>query len=196
MYLARKDSRRLAIIGAGVQGQSHLKVFPRIRSFKEIRIASLNFEDADMLANTNAKARPVKSFEEAVKNADVVCLCTSSDTPVIQPDWISPGTHITSVGYHPPGGELPVQIIPRSRLVVETRRSFEPSPAGCGELAGLDPEIGTELGEILMGKRPGRQSEQEITLFKSSGHAIEDLVAANLVYARARQQGAGFIAKL
>jgi ornithine cyclodeaminase/alanine dehydrogenase-like protein (mu-crystallin family) len=115
---------------------------------------------------------------------------------VIEANWISPGAHITSVGYNPPGSELPCEIIPIARLVVETRRSFEPPPAGCSELAGLDPATGTELGEILLGKRPGRQAEEEITLYKSMGHAIEDLAAANLVYLRARLQGAGSIAKI
>jgi ornithine cyclodeaminase/alanine dehydrogenase-like protein (mu-crystallin family) len=195
-HLARKDTRVLAIIGAGVQGQSHLRVLSRVRNFEEIRIASLFFEDAQKLAGEHPRARAVKSFEDAVRSADVVCLCTASNTAVVEAAWISPGTHITSVGYNPPGSELPVEIIPRARLIVETRRSFEPPPAGCCELAGLNPSTGTELGEILSGIKPGRKTEQEITLYKSMGHAIEDLAAANLVYLRARQQGSGSAAEL
>jgi ornithine cyclodeaminase/thiomorpholine-carboxylate dehydrogenase len=194
--LSRKNPRVLTIIGAGVQGASHLKICSRSREFEEIRIASYYFEDAQKLAHSNSKARPVESFEEAVHSADVICLCTTSSSPVIESAWISPGAHITSVGYTPPGSELPRDIIARARLFVETRHSFEPPPTGCCELAGLDPATGTELGEILLGKQPGRQSEDEITLYKSMGHAIEDLAAANLVYLRAKQQGAGSIAQI
>jgi len=194
--LAREDARVLTIIGAGVQGQSHLKMFPRVRNFDEIRVASLYLTDAQRLAATNSKARAFESYQEAVRGADVVCLCTTSGSPVIGLDWLSPGTHVTSVGYSPPGGELPREVINHGRLVVETRRAFEPPPTGCGELEGLDPAIGTELGEILSGKHPGRQSDLEITVYKSMGHAMEDLVAANLVYRRARQQGVGLVGGL
>jgi alanine dehydrogenase len=194
--LARKDARVLTIIGAGVQGQSHLQVLSHVRKFEEIRIASFYYKDAQNLAAEHPEASAVESFEVAVRGADVVCLCTTSSTAVIEPDWISPGTHITSVGFSPPGSELPLEIIPHSRLFVETRRSFEPPPTGCCELAGLDPETGTELGELLLGIKPGRQTEGEITLYKSMGHAIEDLAAANLVYQRARHQGAGSMVEL
>jgi len=194
--LARQDARVLAIIGAGVQGRSHLKILPQVRLFSAIRVASLYFTDAQKLAATNPCARPVESIEEAVRGADVVCLCTASETPVISLDWLSAGAHITSIGYRPPGGELPRQVAENSKLFVETRLAFKPPPAGCGDLAGLDPAIATELGEILLGKHPGRQSEQEITVYKSMGHAMEDMVAANLVYQRARQQAIGVNVKL
>jgi ornithine cyclodeaminase/thiomorpholine-carboxylate dehydrogenase len=194
--LARQDSSVLAIIGAGAQGHSHLKILPQVRTFNEIRVASLYFTDAQKLAATNSKVQPIESIEEAVRGADVVCLCTASETPVISLDWLSSGSHITSVGYRPPGGELPRQVAEYGKLFVETRLAFKPQPAGCGDLAGLDPAIATELGEILLGKHPGRQSEQEITVYKSMGHAMEDMVAANLVYQRARQQAIGVNVKL
>jgi ornithine cyclodeaminase/alanine dehydrogenase-like protein (mu-crystallin family) len=114
----------LTIIDAGVQGASNLKICSRFRDFEEIRIASYYFEDAQKLAQSNPKAHAVESFEEAVQSADVICLCTTSSSPVIEITWISPGTHITSVGYTPPGSELPLDIIARARLIVETRRSF------------------------------------------------------------------------
>jgi len=194
--LARKDARTLTVIGAGVQGSSHLKMFSRVRRFDEVRVASLHFKNAQRLASSHPKARPVKSYEEAVRGADVVCLCTTSKTPVIEPNWLSPGTHITSVGYSPPGGELPREVVRRGRLFVEARLAFEPAPVGCDELAGLSPEIGTELGEVLLGRRPGRGSDDEITVYKSMGHAIEDMVAANLAYRRAKGQGIGRVVKL
>jgi alanine dehydrogenase len=189
--LARANASVLAIIGAGVQGSAHVKMLPRVGDFRDIRIASRNFTHAQQLAATLPQAHAVASFEEAVRGADVICLCTSSSTPIITTDWLSPGTHVTSVGYAPPGGELDRGIIARGKLFVETRLAFEPPPAGCSELAGLDPNTGTELGELLLARRPGRQSDHDITVYKAMGHAMEDMVTANLVYQRARQQGIG-----
>ena len=194
--LARKDARVLTVIGAGVQGQSHLQLVSLVRDFREIRIASSSFSDAQNLAAQHPGASGVESFEAAVRGADVICLCTTSATAVIEPDWIAPGAHITSVGFSPPGSELPSEMILREKIFVETRRSFEPPPTGCCELVGLDPETGTELGELLSAMKPGRQTEDEITIYKSMGHAIEDLVAANMVYQRACQQGMGLVVEI
>jgi ornithine cyclodeaminase/alanine dehydrogenase-like protein (mu-crystallin family) len=189
--LARTDARVLAIVGAGVQGRSHLKMLPRVRSFSEIRIASRHFADAEQLAAADSRARALETAEEAVRGADVVCLCTSAGEPVVNFDWLAPGMHVTSVGYAPPGGELDRRVIEHGRLFVETRLAFEPPPAGCAELAGFDPSVGTELGEVLLGKSLGRQSNYEITVYKAMGHASEDMAAASLVYHRAKQDGAG-----
>ncbi|GAC1349748.1 MAG: alanine dehydrogenase [Ktedonobacteraceae bacterium] len=189
--LARTDTRVLAIVGAGVQGRSHLTMLPRVRPFSEIRIASHHFAHAEQLAATDARARAVKTAEEAVRGADVVCLCTNAGEPVISIDWLAPGMHVTSVGYAPPGGELDPRVIEHGRLFVETRLAFEPPPAGCGELAGFDPSVGTELGEVLLSRNPGRQSIDELTVYKAMGHACEDMAAASLVYHRAQQDGAG-----
>src|SRR2546421_64578 len=97
-------------------------------------------------AAADARAHAVETAEEAVRGADVVCLCTSASEPVISSDWLAPGMHVTSVGYNPPGGELDRREIEQGRLFVETRLAFEPPPAGCGELAGFDRSGGTELG--------------------------------------------------
>src|SRR5256712_12719508 len=99
--------------------------------------------------------------------------------------------HVRSVDYNPPGGELDPRVIEQGRLFVETRLAFEPPPVGCGELAGLDPSVGTELGEVLLGRGLGRQSTDELTVYKAMGHACEDLAATSLVYQRAKQEGAG-----
>ncbi len=194
--LARDDASVLAILGAGVQGTAHLQILPHVRPFRDIRIASRNVSHAQQLAATLPHARAVASFEEAARGADVICLCTSSNTPGLSADWLSPGAHITSVGYAPPGGELDHGVIARGKLFVETRLAFEPPPAGCSELAGLDPNTGTELGEVLLTSRPGRQSDQDITIYKAMGHAMEDMVTANMVYQRARQCGIGQIVRL
>ncbi|MDH4046295.1 MAG: ornithine cyclodeaminase family protein [Gemmatimonadota bacterium] len=194
--LARRDARVLAIIGAGVQGQAHLKLLPRVREFDEIRIASLRFTDSQTLAAADVRAHACESYQEAVHGADVVCLCTTSVTPVISIDWLSPGAHVTSVGYAPPGGELPIEVVMQGRLVVESRLAFEPPPTGCGELTGLDPAMGTELGALLSGKAAARASDTELTVFKSMGHAMEDMVAADIVYRNALQRGIGRRASL
>lgn len=194
--LARTDVRVLAIIGAGVQGHSHLKMLPRVRQFSEIRIASAHFDHAEQLAAMDSRAYAVESIEQAVRGAEVVCLCTHSGEPVISYDWLPPGMHITSVGYSPPGGELDPKIVEHGHLFVETRMAFEPPPAGCGELAGFDRSTGTELGEVLLGRASGRQSQDEITVYKAMGHACEDMAAASLVYRRAKQEGVGRIVAL
>ncbi|HLZ22303.1 MAG TPA: ornithine cyclodeaminase family protein [Ktedonobacterales bacterium] len=189
--LARADARVLAIVGAGVQGRAHLRMLPRVRPFSDIRIASRRFAHAERLASADPRARALESVEEAVRGADVVCLCTDAGEPVISPDWLSPGAHVTSVGYQPPGGELAPSVIARGRLFVETRLAFDPPPAGCAELAGFDPSSGTELGDVLLGRRQGRHSTDELTVYKAMGHACEDLAAASLVYHAALQEGAG-----
>lgn len=189
--LARTDTRVLAIVGAGVQGRSHLTMLPRVRPFSEIRIASRHFAHAEQLAATDSRARAVETSEEAVRGADVVCLCTNAGEPVISLEWLAPGMHITSVGYSPPGGELDPKVIAQGHLFVETRLAFEPPPVGCGELAGFDPSVGTELGEVLLGRSLGRLSKDELTVYKAMGHACEDMAAASLVYHRAQQDGTG-----
>jgi alanine dehydrogenase len=189
--LARTDTRVLAIVGAGVEGHSHLRMLPHVRPFSEIRIASRHFAHAKQLAATDSRARAVETAEEAVRGADIVCLCTNAGEPVIRLDWLAPGMHITSIGYAPPGGELDSKVIAQGRLFVETRQAFEPAPVGCGELAGLDPSVGTEIGEVLLGQGRGRQSDEELTVYKAMGHACEDLAAASLVYHRAKQDGVG-----
>ena len=195
--LARKDSRVLAIIGAGVQGHAHLEIFPRVRDFQEIRIASRTIDSARQLAAMNPKARAVENCEEAARGADVIAMCTHSSTPVVKREWVAPGTHVTSVGYAAPHGELDRELAEAANLFVESRAAaFSPPPAGCMELAGMDPEKATEMGEVLLGKRPGRRSNDEITVYKSMGHAVEDLAASNLVYKEALARGLGSTAEL
>jgi alanine dehydrogenase len=189
--LARPDAGVLAIIGAGVQGQAHLRLLSRVRPIREVRIASLELTDAERLAASDPRARAVASYAEAVRGADIVCLCTTSSTPVVAYAELQAGTHVTSVGYMPPGGELDPAIIARGRLFVETREAFASPPVGCDELVGLDPAVGTELGELLLGRRPGRHAPDELTVYKSMGHAVEDLVAAQLVFDAARKLGIG-----
>lgn len=189
--LARKDASVLAILGAGVQGGSHLETFPRIRGFKEIRIASRDSAKAKLLARRHPKAMVAESFEAAVRGADVVACCTDAREPVLRRQWLKPGVHVSSVG-GTWGPEIDAETIAAGRVFVEWRgAATSPPPAGAVELQGLEPEGVTEVGEVLAGTRPGRLSEDEITIYKSTGHAVEDAAAARLVYDRARAEGIG-----
>src|SRR5689334_3096487 len=190
--LARREARTLAIVGAGVQGEHHLLTFPLVRDFEEIRVTSLYAADAERLAATHSRARAM-SVRDAVQGADVVALATHSSAPVIEPSWIAPGTHVSSVGYYPPDGELPREL--EGSLFVETRLAFEPPPVGCAELAGVDPDTATELGEVLLGLRPGRVGN-EITIYKAMGHVIEDIVAAEMAVGEAQRTGTGQLVRL
>jgi ornithine cyclodeaminase/thiomorpholine-carboxylate dehydrogenase len=190
-YLARKDSKSLAIIGAGVLGHAHLKMIETLVGIEEIWIASKNFSHAQVLASRDSRAYAVDSVQGAVSKADIVCLCTSSAEPVIHTDWVKDGTHVSSVGYRPPGGELPRDLVEASHIFVESKVAFHAPPVGCSELQRLDAEFGTELGELLLGQKQGRRNETEITIYKSMGHAMEDLVAANLVYQKAVERNTG-----
>jgi ornithine cyclodeaminase/alanine dehydrogenase-like protein (mu-crystallin family) len=182
--LARENARVLAVLGAGVQARSHLDAVRRVRDFSEVRVASRTFEHAGRLAaETGASA--VESFEEAVRGADVVCCCTHASEPILRREWLAAGTHVCSVGASQEGPELDPETVTAGLLCVESRVAFEPPPAGAFELQGLDPEAAVELGEVLAGTRPGRTSDDQVTVYKSMGHAVEDAAAAALVLERA-----------
>jgi ornithine cyclodeaminase/alanine dehydrogenase-like protein (mu-crystallin family) len=178
--LAREDARVLTVLGAGVQGRSHLDAVRRVRAFAEVRIASRTFEHARALAEETGAAA-VESFEEAVRGADVICCCTHASEPVLRREWLAPGTHVCSVGASQEGPELDAETVADGLLCVESRVAFEPPPAGTFELQGLDPKAAVELGEVLAGARAGRDSNDQITVYKSMGHAVEDAAAAALV---------------
>lgn len=183
--LAREDSQVLAVLGAGVQGRSHLDAVRRVRNFTEVRVASRTFRHAQALAGETG-ATAVQSFEDAVRGADVVCCCTHASEPVLRREWLAPGTHVCSVGASQEGPELDAETVTAGLLCVESRVAFQPPPAGAFELRGLDPEHAVELGEVLAGTRPGRTSDDQLTVYKSMGHAVEDAAAAALVLERAR----------
>jgi len=189
--LARQDAKVLAILGAGVQGRSHLETFPRVRDFAEIRVASRDGAKAAALAAQHPRARAVGSFEAAVRGADVAACCTDAREPIIHREWLKIGAHVSSVGGSF-GPELDPDIVASGRVFVEWRgAAANAPPAGAWELQGFDVERLTEVGEVLSGVRPGRRSDDETTVYKSTGHAVEDAAAARLVYDRARAEGVG-----
>jgi alanine dehydrogenase len=189
--LARKRSRVATVIGAGVQGREHLRLLPLVRNLERINVCSLVLEDAQKLAARSRVARATPDVEAAVRASDIVCLASHSPKPVIKPDWVRPGAHVSSVGYRPPNGELPKGLARNHHLFVETLDAFQPAPVGCGELAGVDASTGTTLGAVALGRKAGRRNDDEITVYKAMGVAMEDMVAANLVYQRAKRAGGG-----
>jgi alanine dehydrogenase len=193
--LAREDARVLAVLGTGVQARSHLDALTRVRDFDQVQVAGRSQDHAEALARETRGRMPgvrvAESFEAAVRDADVVCACTDAAAPVLRREWLTPGTHVTSVGASQGGPELDDATVRAGVLAVESRVAFEPYPAGAHELQGLDPNDAVELGELVAGTRPGRRSAEEITVYKSMGHAAEDAAAARLVYERALREGAG-----
>lgn len=188
--LARRSARVATVVGAGVQAREHLRLLPMVREFDHINVCSLHADEAERLAATHPLARATRDLRAAVVESDVVCLATHSAEPVIDPRWIKPGAHVSSVGYHPPAGELPPQLAREHRLFVETLDAFEAPPVGCAELAALDGRRASTLGAVALG-RAQRRHEDDITVFKAMGIAMEDLVAANLALQTAIEQSIG-----
>ncbi len=192
--LAREDAEVLALLGTGVQAHSHARALPRVRKFSEIRVAGRDRARAEALAQEiGPHARAVSSYEEAIRNADVVAATTHSTDPIVRREWLSPGVHVNSVGLNPAGREVDEQTVADALLVVESRDSaLAPPPAGAPELAGVRPaDVHAELGELVAGTKPGRSSQDEITLYKSVGVAVQDVAAAALVLAAAKGRSMG-----
>jgi alanine dehydrogenase len=177
--LARKDARVLALIGSGVQARSHLHALRLVRQFSDIRVWSPRH--ADRFA-AQFGVRPVESAEAAVRGADVIVVATMSRIPVVRGAWLSPGAHVNGVGaVRPDWRELDDDLVTRARLFVESR---EAALRESGD-AMKNGSVVAEIGELVAHSATGRQSDDEITLYKSVGIAVEDLVAAHLVYQRA-----------
>ena len=178
-YLARPHASVLAIIGSGVQAQSHLEALRPVRQFEDVRVWSPRH--AEDFAR-RFSVRPAASAEEAVRGADVVVTATTSKTPVFSGEWLSPGVHINAVGAcRPDWRELDDETLQRSRVYVDSR---EAALEESGDVIAAG-RIFAELGEVVTGAKPGRESVEEISLFKSLGLAVEDVVTADLVYRKA-----------
>jgi ornithine cyclodeaminase/alanine dehydrogenase-like protein (mu-crystallin family) len=171
-YLARPDAAVLGIIGSGVQARSHLAALRIVREFREVRVWSPRNAAAFARAhNIHAAA----SAEDAVRGADVVVVATTSRTPVLSGDWLSPGTHINAVGAaRPDWRELDDVVLRRARIYVDSRAA---AMVESGDMIAAGTFF-AELGDVVSGMQPGRQSDDEITLFKSLGLAVEDVATA------------------
>jgi ornithine cyclodeaminase len=204
--LASDDASDLAILGSGVQARSHLQAMRVARNILRVRVWSRNSDHAQRFAAQESERQgvqiePMGTPQEAVAGAHIICTTTSAPEPILLGDWIAPGAHINAVGSSVPfTRELDTAAVKNARLYVDRREStvneagdflFPKKEGAIG-----DDHILGEIGEILLGKVKGRQSAEEITLFKSLGLAVEDLASAQHIYAKAVERGLGTVVEL
>jgi ornithine cyclodeaminase/alanine dehydrogenase-like protein (mu-crystallin family) len=193
--LARPDAHRLAILGSGAQARAHLKAFRALRHWGNVRAWSPTREHLDRFAAETGVAA-ASSAQECVDGADVILLVTSSGFPVVDGDWVAPGSHIISIGaYQPSMREMDPALLARARLIVDSRAGAHTESGdvvqGIREGWFNEAHIAGELGEVVAGATPGRTCADQITVFKSLGMAVEDLAAAGLALCRAKELGRG-----
>lgn len=173
--LARDDATRLAIIGAGVQARSHLAALRRVRDFRDIRVWSPRSAPAFAREHGILAA---KSAEACVDGADVIVVATTSAQPVLEGAWVADGTHVVSVGAAiADWRECDDAFVKRARVFVDSRSGARVESGDVIAAGHVDAEI----GDVLLGRHPGRHARDDVTWFKSLGMAIEDMVAAALV---------------
>jgi alanine dehydrogenase len=200
-YLARPDADTLAIIGTGVQAHGHLAAFQEVRQLREVRVwsprpASRERFVKDVQPRAGVPLRTAGTAEDAVRGADLVVLATASSAPVVDVSWIAPGSHIVSVGApRADHREMDPALIARARVFVDSRAGALAESGdivmGIAEGRFTAEHVVGELGEVVLGRVEGRRSRDDITIFKSLGMAVEDVVTADLVYRRAIEQGVG-----
>lgn len=199
--LARADAGDLAIIGSGVQARAHIEAMACVRPIKHARVASFSFKNAQRFAEEMGRRysfaiEPVESTEAAVRDADLIVTATTAAEPILRREWISPGAHLNVVGSSiPTTREVDTETMAAASLFVDRRESTV-NEGGDYRFAlregAIRPDhIKAEIGELLIGAKPGRTSTDEITLFKSLGLAVEDLASADFLYRKARASGKG-----
>lgn len=193
--LARPEIRTAAIFGAGAQGRTQLEAVCAVRPIEQAWVFDPDLERSlayasEMSTRLSLRVNVAASPAEAVQNADVVCTATTSAAPVFDDANLQPGVHINAVGaYTPHMQEIPVETVVRAKVVVD---HLESSMAEAGDLIipiqqgrFNQDRIYAELGDIAAGRKPGRETANEITLFKSVGVAVQDVAAAGRVLATA-----------
>jgi len=202
-YLARKDSRVVGFVGAGAQSRTQLMVLCTLyERLEEVRVWSRTKEtrkefidEMQPKCNNVSRMVPVDETENAVRGADIVVTTTPSTVPVVLNDWISPGMHINCIGADAPDKqELDPNILKRAKIVVDDMEQASHSgeinvPVKMGIIKPKD--VWGEIGEIVAGLKKGRTSSDEITVFTSTGLAIQDAVTANIAYKKALAQRIG-----
>ena len=204
--LARKGITSAAILGSGAQAGAHLEALRAVRPIERVRVWSRSFDHAKAFAERESARHAIRieaarSAREAVEGAEVICATTAAREPVLCGEWIAPGAHVNAVGACvPTHRELDTAAVRRARLFVDRRESALHEagdiliPIREGAI-GEDHIIG-EIGELLLGRLEGRRGDEEITLFKSLGLAIEDLAAAHRIHANAAASGVGLTVDL
>ena len=199
--LARPDAARIGIIGTGLQSRTQLEALSLVRSITGVHAFSRNPEQRErfakeMTAQLGLPVVAVATALEAVRGADIVVTSTTSSDPVLDGSWLAPGMHVNAIGANfPQKHELDGAAIRRCDIIVADSR--EQSKMESGDLIQMYGDDKrrwssvTELAEIVAGKTPGRSNPEQITLFKSNGIAIEDIVVAGRIYELARERGMG-----
>jgi len=191
--LARKDACRLTLLGYGEQAGTHARAISKVRDLKSILVWGRSVERANAFAErTQAElAVPVvtaATVKEAVCEADIICTLTSASEPILRGDWVRPGTHVNLVGSsHAGPAEVDNSLVVHSRFIADSREGVLQQGGEFlrAKAAGLidDAHIVGEIGQVLMGEVEGRRSKEEITVYKSLGHIVQDLAAAAALYA-------------
>jgi alanine dehydrogenase len=205
-WMARKDSKRLAIVGAGHMAEGTLATCNEIFPWEDVRVWSRSQKTIDEFVATQQPKyqtfgiRGLLDLEEAVRGADVVVTVTPARQPLVKDEWIAPGTHIAALGADKGGDqELDPKILQRARIFVDDIRQCRTDGEINVPLArGLikEEDIAGEIGEVIAGKKEGRRSPEEITLFDSTGIALQDSATVPLEYERARASGVGVEKKM
>ncbi len=187
----------VGLFGAGVQAKAQLQGVMAVRSLEQVNLISRTHASAEKLAGeihtwSNApKVNLVSTPQQAIQNADIVITATTSATPVFDGQDLKAGTHVTGVGsYQPQMREVDEVTVRRARIVVDSR---EACLAEAGDLIIPQAQIDAELGEIVNGVKPKRQSDSEITFFKSVGVAVQDASAAGYILRQAEERNLGKI---
>lgn len=201
-YLARKDSHKLGLIGTGAQAETQILAISSILNIEEVYVYDKDKEKMKKFAlkyiekyGEKFSINPVNKPEDAVKNMDIVVTATPSREPIVKKDWINSGMHINSIGADAPGKEeLDPEILKISKIVVDDIEQAAHGgeinvPLSKGIISLKD--VYAELGEIVAGLKSGRESTEEITVFCSTGLAIQDAVTAKLVYDKALENNIG-----
>ncbi len=200
-HLATPEAATLGIIGSGVQARSHLEAYAEVRAIADVRVWSPEKRNRErfveeMTGRVAARIRAAASGEEAVAGADLVVLATSCATPVIEDGWVAAGAHVVSVGAcRPDQREMAPALVARGRLFVDSKAAALVESGdvvmGLHERRFDRGHIAGEIGEVVLGRVPGRTAVDQVTIFKSLGMAVEDVVSADLVLRRAIETGAG-----
>lgn len=193
--LARPGAERVAILGSGAQARGHVHAMRAVLGDPEIRVWSRSEDAAAQLAG-EVGATVAPSVDAALFGAEVVCTTTAATEPIVEKRWLASGAHVNAVGScFPTTRELDTETVAHSSFFTDRRESCL-NEAGDFILAAADGAVGpdhirAELGEVLAGMHPGREHEDELTVFESLGIAVEDLASAELVVRRARERGVG-----
>lgn len=201
--LARSDAKTVALFGAGVQARTQLEAVRCVREITEVRVVSRSGASADRLAGEVVGVRAVRvdDANEAIEGADIIIAATSSSTPVFDGARVEPGTHVTGVGsYTLDMREVDTALVQRARIIVDQREAVMEE---AGDIVGPirdgvvdETVIIAEIGEVALGRVPGRTADSEITFFKSVGNAVQDVAVAARVLAAAESEGHGLVVDL